>query len=60
MFRRLWKLFLANLRLDPAAVCEMSAPLGAIDYHDYTDTREGYPDHFGVLTCVRCGKQFRI
>lgn len=59
--KRLWKLFLAFFRLSPAAVCEMSVGYGPHeDFHDYPDTEHGYPDHFVLLTCKRCGKRFYI
>lgn len=60
MFRRLWVRFLASLHLSKSAVCEASATKGECDYHDYCDTVEKYPDHFGLLKCERCGKEFRI
>lgn len=52
--------FLAFFRLNGAAVCELSAPQGIVDYHDYPDSIEGAPFHFILLTCKRCGKQFSI
>lgn len=52
--------FLAYYRLNDKAVCTMSAGMGEVDYHDYHDTAEEFPDHFAVLTCKRCGKKFRI
>ncbi len=52
--------FLARFRLSDAAVCEQSARLGTIDYHDYPDSIEGQPWHFTLLTCKRCGKKFTI
>ena len=58
--RRLWKWFLARFRLSDAAVCDLSANLSEIDYHDYPDSVEGMPWHFGLLTCKRCGKKFSI
>jgi hypothetical protein len=57
---RAWRWFLARFRLDMDAVCEMSRGRGLDDFHDYPDTAHGYPDHFGTLTCVRCGKEFVI
>jgi len=58
---RLWRTFLAYFRLSKSAVCEMSAGLGEWDcYHDYWDTQDKVPSHFGTLTCERCGKEFRI
>ena len=57
--KRLWKLFLARLRLSESAVCEMSAGRGMHDdFHDYPDDVLGTPAHFVALTCKRCGKQF--
>lgn len=56
-----WRRFLAATRLSKSAVCEMSAGLGlANDFHDYPDDVIGAPDHFGKLTCRRCGKEFTI
>jgi hypothetical protein len=59
--RRLWLYFLAYFRLDDSAVCEMSRGRPAdADFHDYPDDAAGFPDHFTVLTCKRCGKSFTI
>ena len=58
--RRTWRIIQANLRLDLAAVCEMSQGKGLVDYHDYPDDPYGSPYHFTVLTCKRCGKHFTI
>ena len=55
-FRRL----LARFRLSDKAVCEESASLGVIDFHDYPDTEEGVPWHMVLHTCKRCGKRFYI
>lgn len=55
-----FKLFLAVFHLSDTAVCEMSACMGDADYHNYQDDEYGYPDHFVLLTCKRCGKRFRI
>jgi hypothetical protein len=58
---RLWKTFLAYFRLSKRAVCEMSVGLSEWDdYHDYWDTADKRPHHFGTLKCERCGKDFRI
>ena len=56
--RRLILWFLARFRLSDDAVCEMSKGMGEIDYHDYPDSHDGEPWHFGFLTCKRCGKKF--
>jgi len=58
--RRLWRWFLAWWRLDLQVVCEESAKLGDVDYHDYHDDADGIPVHFGFLYCERCGKRFLI
>lgn len=59
--RRLWLWFLARFHLSDAAVCELSrGRADDCDYHDYTDDVDGYPDHFRVLRCQRCGKDFTI
>jgi hypothetical protein len=57
---KLWRKFLALFRLDLSAVCDQSAGMGLIDYHDYPDSQHGEPWHFYVMTCRRCGKQFTI
>ena len=57
---RLWYWFLARLRLSNVAICEMSRGRNMFnDYHDYPDAQEG-PQHFVVMTCKRCGKEFYI
>lgn len=56
-----WMWFLARFRLSDHAVCEMSKGKGlADDYHDYPDDELGYPEHFAILKCRRCGKHFTI
>jgi hypothetical protein len=60
MWKRFWLRFLARFRIDVMAVCEASRGMGMVDYHDYPDDVHGKPDHFCVLTCVRCGKAFII
>lgn len=64
MIRRLWgrlvRWYRLNVRRDPELVCEASRDLGPYDYHDYPDSVEGYPDHFVLLMCRRCGKEFYI
>ena len=60
MFHRFTRWFLAYFRLDLDAVCELSRGMGDHDYHDYVDDIHGQPDHFVHLTCIRCGKKFRI
>lgn len=52
--------WLARLRLSESAVCVMSSDQGAVDYHDYPDTKEKQPDHFILLECERCGKEFTM
>lgn len=60
-WRFIWLYWLARLRLSKYAVCVMSRNKGAYDdCHDYHDSEEGYPDHFALLTCKRCGKRFYI
>ena len=59
-WRFIWLHWLATLRLSRHAVCVMSQTKGVIDYHDYHDTAEKFPDHFTTLTCERCGKEFII
>lgn len=56
--KKLWKWFLARFHLSDSAVCEMSEGRGMNDYHDYQDDVRGVPDHFSILTCKRCGKDF--
>jgi hypothetical protein len=51
---------LAMLRISKKAVCAASEGLGIIDYHDYPDTKDKQPDHFSLLVCERCGKEFRM
>lgn len=59
--RRLWRWFLAWMRLDLKLVCELSKGRSMWDdYHDYPDTKDGDPDHFSILKCARCGKSFLI
>jgi len=58
--RQLWLWFLARFRLSDKAVCELSKDMGVIDWHDYPDSEEGFPEHFGLLKCKRCGKKFMI
>lgn len=59
--RRLWVWLLARFRLAGWAVCEMSRGLPAhTDYHDYPDSEAGLPDHFVLLKCRRCGKEFSV
>lgn len=59
--KRLIDWFLARFHLSSRAVCEMSRGLGPReDYHDYQDDIHGTPDHFFLLTCKRCGKNFYI
>jgi hypothetical protein len=57
---RLWRWFQARFRLNLQVVCEESALMDLCDYHDYHDSLEGYPQHFDVLVCQRCGKRFII
>lgn len=57
---RRWRRLLALTRLSPAAVCELSAPLGPHDYHDAPDDATAAPWFFGELRCSRCGKAFRV
>jgi hypothetical protein len=58
---RTWLWWLAALRLSPSAVCEVSRGRGLLDdFHDYPDSTLGEPDHFVMLTCKRCGKEFMI
>lgn len=59
--RWLWMWFLARFHLSDDAVCEMSRGLPPDrDYHDYIDSVHRTPDHFMVLTCARCGKEFTV
>lgn len=59
--RKLIRRILATLRLSDQAVCEESADMGLVDYHDYPDsTNNGMPWHFIKHTCKRCGKRFTI
>jgi hypothetical protein len=56
-----FKLFLAHFRLSKRLVCELSAGRERWnDFHDYRDGKLGYPAHFHVHTCKRCGKEFTI
>jgi len=57
---RLVRLIIARFRLNKRIVCEESADLGVIDYHDYEDVQEGEPWHMALHTCRRCGKKFFI
>ena len=59
-WRWTWLYWLATLRLSNYAVCTMSKNKGHIDYHDYKDSVEKFPDHFAVMKCERCGKEFTI
>jgi hypothetical protein len=59
-WRWIWMHWLARLRISKEAVCIMSQNQGAADHHDYPDSVEGHPDHFALLTCKWCGKQFHI
>jgi len=58
--RKKWRRFLAYFRLSESAICEESRGMGMIDFHDYHDDIDGYPDHFCKLKCKRCGKEFTI
>ena len=59
--RKMWRRFLAYTRLSKRAVCEESVGRGEYDdFHDYPDSPDGYPAHFELLHCKRCGKGFRI
>lgn len=59
--KRLWQWFLARFRLSNEAICEMSRGKGWFDdYHDYSDSENGTPDHFVTMRCKRCGKEFVI
>lgn len=59
--KRPWLWFLARFRLSNYAICEMSRGLGEHnDYHDSDDDIYGYPMHFVLMTCKRCGKRFYI
>ena len=51
---------MARFRLDLKIVCEESAKMNEIDYHDYPDSIDGIPCHFATLKCKRCGKGFII
>lgn len=57
----LWKYFLARFRLNREAICSLSLNrLPYDDFHDYPDSVEGRPEHFGLLTCKYCGKNFTL
>jgi hypothetical protein len=59
--RKLYRWFLARFRLNLRVVCEESVGLDMWnDYHDYPDTEHQMPDHFTVMRCKRCGKEFTI
>ena len=58
--KRLVRRLIARFRLNKKVVCEESAALGVIDFHDYADTKEGEPWHMALHTCERCGKRFFI
>ena len=60
VFRRAWYRFLAWSRIDRDLVCALSRNKGLVDYHDYPDTEDMQPVHFGTLKCERCGKEFSI
>jgi hypothetical protein len=60
MFGVIIKKLFAFARLSLKEVCLQSANRGKIDYHDYLDTKEKFPDHFVDLKCERCGKIFTI
>jgi hypothetical protein len=51
---------LARFRLNLRVVCEESAGMGIIDYHDYPDADPAIPWHMATHTCRRCGKKFFI
>lgn len=58
---RFLKFLLATLRLNRRLVCELSAPLGMNDFHDYPDESDFAPPmHDYVYKCSRCGKEFTI
>ena len=60
MIRRFIRWLKAYYRWDLDLVCELSRGKGAIDYHDYDDDEAGLPQHFCLLKCKRCGKEFSI
>ena len=57
---KLLRKLIAYFRLNKKIVCEESAAMGVIDFHDYTDTKEGEPWHVALHACQRCGKRFFI
>jgi hypothetical protein len=57
---RWWKMFLAWSGLSHAARCAMSRGRGLSAFHTWRDTEVGIPWVFGIFTCRRCGKPFRI
>ena len=58
--RSWFRWFVARFRLNLRVVCEESRLLGVYDHHDWPDSIEGHPDHFTLLTCKRCRKQFMM
>ena len=54
------RLIIARFRLNKKIVCEESAKLGVIDFHDYTDTKVEEPWHMTLHSCKRCNKKFYI
>lgn len=56
--RKFIRRFIARFRLNKRIVCEESAGLDVIDYHDYTDADPAIPWHCALFTCSRCGKKF--
>ena len=60
MIKKYMKRLMALMRWSKRIVCEVSAEMSHIDYHDYTDTVDKIPDHFSLMICERCGKEFYI
>lgn len=60
IMKKLIRKFIARLHLNNRIVCEESIGLGLVDFHDYSDSIDGEPWHFGPIECKRCGKKFII
>lgn len=53
------KFLLATLRLNKRYICELSAPLGLLDFHDEHDEHDWAPSSTAIRHyCSRCGKEF--
>lgn len=58
--RKIIRRIIARFRLNKKIVCEESASMGAVDFHDFYDSQSCIPWHMALHTCKRCGKKFII